>query len=83
MTLQEIKDQNENKIPSYAWPGGYPLYYITKDGGTLSPEAVIENEELCSGDDPQWQVIAVEANYENPDLYCDHSGVKIEAAYLD
>jgi hypothetical protein len=41
MTLQEIKDQNEGKIPSHAWPGGYPLYYITKDGGVLSPDAVM------------------------------------------
>jgi hypothetical protein len=24
----------------YAWPGGYPLYFLTIDGGTLSFAAV-------------------------------------------
>ena len=26
------------KLMAYAWPGGYPLYYVCKDGGVLCPE---------------------------------------------
>lgn len=67
--------------PSHAWPGGYPLYYITKDCGVLSPQAANENIKLTLGDDPQWQIVSVEINYEDQDLVCDHLGIKIEAAY--
>lgn len=24
--------------PSYAWPGGYPLFYTSQDGGCLCPK---------------------------------------------
>ena len=27
----------------YAWPGGYPLYFVTSDGAALSFEAVLAN----------------------------------------
>lgn len=27
----------------YAWPGGYPQYFITADGGALSVQSVREN----------------------------------------
>lgn len=80
-SLAKWKADNDGKIPSHAWPGGYPLYYVTADGGTLSPKAVIENEALCSGDDPQWSVVAVQTNYEDTELYCDHTGERIDAAY--
>lgn len=71
----------------YAWPGGYPCFFITDDGGTLSFEAVkqeykqvlraVKHEERGCG----WRVVAMEANWEDNDLYCDHTNAKIECAY--
>jgi hypothetical protein len=62
--------------------GGYPLYYVTKDGGVLSPEAVIENLALTNNpDDPQWYVVQAQINYEDKDLVCDHTGQRIASAY--
>lgn len=62
--------------------GGYPLYYVTKDSGVLSPEAVIENLSLTNDpDDPQWYVVRAEVNYEDQDLVCDHTGQRIPSAY--
>lgn len=54
------------------WPGMYPLYYLTKDGGCLCPECANENMDLTTGDDPQWQITDVDANYEDTTLYCDN-----------
>lgn len=71
----------------YAWPGGYPLYFITVDGGALSFESVLANfreviEAIKNNNDPQWQVVACRINYES-ELYCYHSGKPIESAYGD
>ena len=64
--------------------GGYPVYYVTKDGGILSPEAVLENLQLTNDpEDAQWYVVASEVNYEDQDLFCDHTGKRIESAYGD
>lgn len=66
----------------YAWPGGYPLFYITKDAGALCPKCVNENLELLSDiDDPQWYIVGCEINYEDDNMYCDHCGEQIESAY--
>jgi len=70
----------------YAWPGGYPLYFITSDGGALSFDSV--RAELCQviysirhQIDDGWRVVGCDANYEDTDLYCDHSGERIESAH--
>ena len=72
----------------YAWPGGYPIYFITSDGGALSFESVKRNfrsvlDSMRSGTDDGWRVVAVEANWEDPELYCDHSGERIPSAYAE
>lgn len=72
------------ELDFYAWPGGYPLYYITKDCGVLCPKCVNENIELLSDPyDPQWYIVGYDINYEDSDLYCDHCGERIESAYGD
>lgn len=72
----------------YAWPGGYPLFFIMSDGSPLSFEAVRENFRLCVDAlkrhlDDGWRVAAVEINYEEPDLLCAHTGKPIDCAYRD
>ena len=72
--------------------GSYPKFYITADGGVLSTEAVRANllqigramtrlkDHPCHD---QWRVIAVEINWENPELYCDDTNERIESAYAE
>ena len=74
----------------YAWPGCYPLFFISYDGCVLSFEAVRENWREVVRSHLQasyrhsgWSLAAVEANWEDPELYCDHSGERIESAYAD
>jgi hypothetical protein len=71
------------------WPGMYPLYFVTDDGAALSFAAVRENlhqiiAAIRSGDiRGGWRVIACEVNYEDPGLFCDHSGERIPSAYAE
>lgn len=71
---------------AYAWPGGYPMYLITADGGALSFDAALSEFRQIAWDwlnnaNIGWRVIGCAVNYEDPDLYCDHTGEKIESAY--
>lgn len=71
----------------WVWPGGYPMYFVTADGAALSFDGVRENYRLISqsirdgsiGDG--WHVVGCEVNWEDDDLYCDHSGNRIPCAY--
>jgi hypothetical protein len=70
----------------YVWPGAYPLFFICEDGDVLSYDAVRDNLRLVmsairNDDDPQWRVIAVDVNWEDPTLVCGHTGERIPAAY--
>ena len=66
--------------------GCYPLYLITSDGGSLSFESAKQNfknivDSIRHDISDGWRVVACDVNYENDELYCDHSGAKIESAY--
>jgi len=73
----------------YAWPGGYPCYFIMNDGSAVSFEAVKRNVRsvLEALTDPQyrawsgWLPIAVDINWEDSTLLCDVTGERIPAAY--
>ena len=76
------------KAGPYAWPGGYPVYFIASDGEALSYSAARENARLIAEairdhDGGGWRVIACEVNWEDPELYCAHSNKRIESAYAE
>lgn len=79
--LDELRMEN-GLLPSFAWPGGYPLYYIVADGGCLCSQCANENLRLLQdSDDKQWYVIGYEIHYEDDNLRCDHCYKLIESAY--
>ena len=70
----------------YAWPGGYPLFLITSDGAALCTDcgkkayrniASAIHNNVSDG----WKVEAVDVNWEDTELYCDHCSQPIESAY--
>jgi len=72
----------------YTFPGAYPVFFITSDGAALSFDAAKDNADLVKDSienhhNDGWRVIAVAVNYENPDLYCDHTSQRIESAYCE
>ena len=38
-----IKKDDTGQYPAYAWPGGYPVYYVTADSGVLCPKCANED----------------------------------------
>ena len=72
----------------YAWPGGYPLYFVTSDGGALSFDTVRAEfrsvlDSVKTETDDGWRVVACDVNWENGSLLDDHTGDPIESAYAE
>lgn len=72
----------------YAWPGGYPLYFIAADGGALSFDAAHENcdeirNAIIGETSTYWRVVACVVNWDDENLYCDHTSKRIEPAYQE
>jgi hypothetical protein len=73
----------------YAWPGGYPCYFITADGGALSWRAAREERRLIltalrdRDSTGGWLVTGLDINWEDPALHCDHTGERIPSAYAE
>jgi hypothetical protein len=78
-----LADQLANN--PYCWPGGYPLFAITSDGAALCKCcAKTEREAIATttGTDG-WCITAIDANWEDPSLFCDHCNARIESAYAE
>jgi len=86
-TLQDFRRAYRNG--PWAWPGGYPLFFVTEDGEALSFEAVRANlrqvlSAIASRNNAGgWRVIALDVNYEDSALFCAHTGRRIESAYAE
>lgn len=73
----------------YAWPGGYPKFFVTADGGCLcfpcakkekrTIRSAIRRNDRTGG----WQVIGCDVNWEDPSLFCDNCSERIESAYAE
>lgn len=84
--IETVEQFDEALKEPYAWPGGYPRFFITSDGAALSYKAAQEEadqirESIREKSSDGWRVVAVDINWEDTDLYCDHTGDKIECAY--
>lgn len=71
----------------YAWPGGYPCYFVASDCEPLCHDCVKQEFKLAvremrhpSAFD-MFRVIGQEINYEDEHLHCAHCEKKIEPAY--
>lgn len=89
MEIESTKTFKEQlRLGEYAWPGGYPKYFICSDGEELHFGCAKANarEVMRAIANPSpmdtWRVIAVEINYED-ELICSHCYKPIESAYGD
>jgi hypothetical protein len=84
-TVADFKSALRNG--QFTFPGCYPLYFIASDGEAISFESAREQfrqiaQTIQDGDRHSgWRIVAVDINYEDADLYCAHSGQRIESAY--
>jgi len=66
--------------------GCYPLYFLTSDGCALSFETVRKHLRsvlwsIRNNMSDGWRVVGCEINYEDVDLFDEHTGEPIESAY--
>ena len=67
---------SDGSLQTFAWPGGYPLFYLSHDGLVLCPR--------CANDpDASDPAELADINWEDPDLYCDDRGERIPSAYAE
>ena len=73
------------EVAAYAWPGGYPLYYMDSDCETLCPACVnasikMHVDQTLEGG---WHdtVIARDVNWEDTTMVCAECNRPIESAY--
>ena len=90
MQIETISDfRRAVRNGKYAWPGGYPLFFITADCASLSFEAAKQERRQIleairdNANGSGWRVVACEINWEDADLYCAHTGQRIESAYSE
>lgn len=67
----------DGNLPAYAWPGGYPPFYLDREANVLCPKCA--NREI----DASQTVTDCDVHWEGPALVCDDCGAEIESAYGD
>lgn len=89
MKIMTVSDfRRAMRAGPYAWPGGYPVYFVTADGAALSFKAARECRReilgaIASNDKGGgWRIVGADIAWEGP-LFCDHTGEPIETAYGD
>ena len=70
------------KLITWAWPGGYPVLYITEKGDQLCPDCANSDpdNDPCMKEDPP---IEGYIHYEGTPERCDDCGKEINSAYGD
>ncbi|MGB6016809.1 MAG: hypothetical protein WBG32_18895 [Nodosilinea sp.] len=62
------------QLRAYSSIGGYPIVYLNSQGSAFCANCA--NEELEN-------IRVATANWENPSLFCDGCGQRIESAYAE
>lgn len=93
MEIKSISDfRRAVRNGPYAWPGGYPMYFAMEDGEAISFEtAKAERRQILEALRDKgngawgnmWLPVAFEVNWEDGELYCEHSNKRIESAYAE
>src|SRR5437016_2178786 len=85
--MKPERDENGN-LPAFAWPGGYPIFYLCADGGILCPQCANKESAVKEADEhsdyhdfDQWRIVASDINWEVASLTCDSCSQRIESAY--
>lgn len=86
-TLRQLYRERVGR--KYAWPGGYPTFFVLSDGEALchacakDERSNIVRATLTARDHSGWKLEGEDINWEDPDLFCCHCNGRIESAYAD
>jgi len=71
-------NEDTGLLPSFAFPGGYPLIYMDSAGDNLCPDCA-NAVTLVSG--LAFLIVRCYAHYEGGPIQCDECSALIESAY--
>jgi hypothetical protein len=90
MKIKTIEDLKEAlRQGKYSSVGSYPLFFLASDGEALSWDSVRENIRECFDAIKRqdrtggWLIVEQDVNWEDPSMFCAHSGERIESAYAE
>lgn len=88
MKVTDSTFNSNGELPDFAFPGGYPLFYVTGNSDVLCPDCANESHrnraEMIADGDEEWAdapITDYDINYEDASLFCDNCGRRIEPAY--
>jgi len=71
----------DGRLSAWAWPGGYPIYYLDRENSVLCVNCARRSDE-DKDEIPQFKPIAAGINWEDKALYCDDCSERIQSAYV-
>lgn len=76
MRLNDIRGE-DGKLPTYAWPGGYPIIYLDSENFVLCSE--------CANDEAEHNnpIVAHFIHWEGQSERCEDCSAEMESAYGD
>ena len=86
--LTEIRERadylnlEDRSLPTFAWPGGYPIFYLDAGGEILCADCatiMLDDETIDERNLP----IDSDVHWEGPSEYCAECRKEIESAYGD
>ena len=82
MPTSPILRNSDGSVMTYAWPGGYPILYITDDGAPICPDCVEnENNIHTGGDADGWRIDGNYIHWEGEPEVCSNCNKAVESAY--
>lgn len=75
--ISTLQTENNGILPSFAWPGGYPIFYLDEGNNVLCPECTKDNDDFSE------PLVEYAVNWESTNLYCNHCSERIESAYAE
>lgn len=67
---------DKQTLPAFAWPGGYPIFYVAGDRDAICPD--------CANDtDKQLSITNYDVHWEGAPMECEECNAQIESAYGD
>lgn len=80
--MRNLPRNDEGKLEKYAWPGGYPIFYLDSENSVLCARCAQVSDEDAE-ELPAFKPVAADVNYEDPELYCAQCSQRIESAYAE
>ena len=71
--------RNENgTLPEFAWPGGYPLFYLDGENSLLCAKCATKS---LDDEIETFRPVACDVYWEGESMQCDRCNVEIDSAY--